>query len=41
MSIPMELAVQKSRANRNDTGWYTHAAGELAVQKSRANRNSH
>ena len=34
-----ELAVQKSRANRNDALALLIAVVELAVQKSRANRN--
>ena len=34
-----ELAVQKSRANRNSRRALPRMSNELAVQKSRANRN--
>ena len=39
MRAASELAVQKSRANRNGAGDVVHLEQELAVQKSRANRN--
>ena len=40
MFFRLELAVQKSRANRNGNPPYATPGFELAVQKSRANRNA-